>query len=257
MQTFKTYLTESLVNIDSRDVNLLYKPLESIVKELNAMMKTSDRSYQRSLGHTLYDKYKKYTLKENHWKFSSSQLKTPICKKAHEILPVDIFSGIIQTAMYVPSKKEIFVGVSNNAFNYSCLQLDALPQSQKSMMLSEFTEIRIKSTIQHELVHWIDDAMNNQHMSKRSGDHEQFAKHILGGKSHVGLGTIEVQAQVHQINLIRKRVGQVKWDNMSWDKLLDYHSALRSLDNLLGAEWRKIIKHRMAREGILGKNMVR
>ena len=255
MQTFKSFITESMVNIDSRDIHLLYKPLDSIVKALNAMLKTPDRSYQRSLGHTLYDKYSKFVRKQDMFKFSSSLLKSPICKQAHDILPINIYAGIIKTACYIPEYKEIYVGISGNAFNFACLQLDALPQSQKSMMLSEFTEIRIKSTIQHELVHWIDDAMHNQHMSKRAGNHEQFAKHVLGGKNNVGLGTIEVQAQVHQINLIRKKIGQARWDKLSWDKLLDFHSALRSLDNTLGAEWRKIIKHRMAREGILGKNM--
>lgn len=254
MKTFAQFLFESLVKIEQSDIKMIYDPIKAMATDLKTIFKHKTNQELTAAGKKLYDKWEFYTEPRNYMVIDSSRLKSKKCKEAHEILPIKIEVGVVPGASYNPVNKVIRVGVTMAAFKAALLQIDLDMLKQYPVLVREFDELRIKSTIQHELVHWIDDALNNNHMTKNSKTND-FKKYLYGGKRDVGLGYIEIQAQVNQINFIKKKLGTKKWNSITWEEMVVLHPALDSLNTRLGAEWRKIIIPRMAREGILGKNM--
>jgi len=75
---------------------------------------------------------------------------------------------------------------------------------------------------------------------------------------NVNATKIEIQGQIHNIKQLYNKYKNV-WDEISFQDMLDMSSSLLSInDGLKGetnAKWRKELKQRMNREGLLGKKM--
>ena len=129
--------------------------------------------------------------------------------------------------------------------------------SQARTLPMEFTEERIKGSIHHELAHWIDDTMNNRHIYKTL---QGFVKAGKRPRDFVG-SKIEIHAQIHNIKQLYNKFKD-KWDDITFDDLIDMSASLTVVDyKLLGKknyrnkQWRRDLKTRMNREGLLGKKM--
>ena len=196
---------------------------------------------------------------------NTSILTSPDSIKCHELNPciIKINAGI---NYYNPNDKIIGVGVSRNAYNFVIdyangnveAAIDSLTdERQRKALIKEFTEARIKGSIHHELAHWIDDTLNNQHIKARVGKARERNTTNLGGIP-VDATKMEIQAQIHNIKQLYNKHKDV-WDEISFQDMLDFSPPLYSVNNRFTGEtkakWRKELKLRMNREGLLGKNM--
>lgn len=167
---------------------------------------------------------------------------------------------------YAPNNKRIAIGINANAANfiidnggYFQKALNSLNSPQQRHTLSrEFTEEKIKGSIHHELVHWIDDTLNNRHIQKRINKATELGTRDIGG-INVNSTKFEIQAQIHNIKQLHNKYSNM-WDNISFWDMIKMSPSLTSINNQLTGderkEWIRNIKHRMHREGLLGKNMI-
>lgn len=251
MKSFKQFITEKVIEVDKSDIDMIYRPLKVISQDVLKAWQSGNRSV------ALLDAYNKHFLKPNTLlQIQSSKLKSPAAKLANEINPITIHVwNRLSTNHYHPGLKEIHLGFTNNA-SQAIAVIGMIPDNQHKSLHSEFTEIRIKGTIRHELAHWLDNSLNNLHMSKilKAGP-DKFAELLKGGQRDVALGHIEIEAVTATIAEIKRRVKDKKYNQLTWDELMDLHPALNALNNRLGAPWRKKLATRLAREGLLGQNM--
>ena len=162
---------------------------------------------------------------------------------------------------YQPSKRKISVSIHSGAVGFVIeygkgYLADAVNElgirTQKESMQREFTEEKIKGSIHHELAHWIDDTMNNQHIYKRLLTARE------GGNKHVNATKMEIQGQIHNIKQLYNKNKGV-WDEWTFEQLLRNSPTLNKINNelpfKLRDQWVKDIKKRMHRENLLGKRM--
>jgi len=165
---------------------------------------------------------------------------------------------------YNPFKKIISISINKNAlnviFNNNGNLIDAinyLPDEQKKMFKTEFTEEKIKGSIHHELTHWIDDTMHNEHIKNKISKANEFGNYNPDSDSMI-TSKIEIQGQIHNIKQLYNKYKDI-WDKLTFKEMIELSSSLTSIYNKLDydmkKQWLRDIKIRMDREGLLGKNM--
>lgn len=173
---------------------------------------------------------------------------------------------------YNPKSKIIGFGYSRKAFEFVINNTaimtntgnikDAIKylddKSQEKSLSMEFKEESIKASIHHELAHWVDDTLNNKHIESRIDKQIKYNTKDLRGIP-VNASKMEIQGQIHNIKQLYNKYKNI-WDTLSFRDVLDMSPSLNYIDNRLTGEtkikWRKELKLRMHREGLLGKNMV-
>lgn len=197
---------------------------------------------------------------------STEILKTDLAKKAHELNPCDIGINYWKKGwgnFYVPENDIISLTISKGAVEYIrndhmgriSRGIEYLEPSQNAKQLKkEFKEETLKGTIHHELAHWIDDTLHNRHIKKTlSKPHE-----ARWGEKNVNSTFMEIQAQIHNIKQLKNKFEGI-WDAISFDSMIEMSRSLTTVKDMLSGEekreWLKNIYKRMAREGLLGKNM--
>ena len=133
------------------------------------------------------------------------------------------------------------------------------------------------STIRHELTHWLDDSLHNQHLNKKfsrfnadlqkikqaDGDivstrnavDASYKKHVTKGEEDIYLTPLEITPFVNQIQELKRRIGDKKYDKLTWADIMTYMPSLDGLNRRYGAKFRKLMFTRMARENLLTKNL--
>lgn len=245
----ESLLNEKLTNIED-DVDMLYELyFRAGVEEVERTREISGNTFEQTETDT-------------------SILKNEQCIKAHEMNPCTI---IINKASnhYNPNKKVISIAISLQGANYVINEfggnldraISEMDPKQAAMMKREFTEAKIKGSIHHELVHWIDDTFNNQHIKKRID--KNISLHDAGealpfDSVTVNAHYMEIQAQIHNIKQLYNKHSD-EWDTLSFEDMIQLSPTLtntyKSLPYSLKMEWIKKIKMRMFREGLLGKRM--
>lgn len=241
-------LNERLTDIDD-DVNMLYDIyFKDAVDEFDKTKKVTTELFKKR-------------------KADTSILKSEESVKAHELNPCVI--GVNEGGNYYdPNNNYISISANLNAANFILKNDGDLARTQSMMdpeeavkIAKEFTEERIKGSIHHELVHWIDDTMNKGHI-KRLLD-KRVAQSSAGepvkyGKKEINAHYMERQAQIHNIKQLHNKY-ESTWDTLSFKDMIDLSPALMhiyaSLPYDLKMKWVKDIKMRMFREGLLGKKM--
>jgi len=255
--SFKQFLQEKIIHVDSKDIDLIYKPLEPIIREATKILGRGSTLHpdQRGLIEEFGEEYRnKY--KELLQTIPSSRLRSTAAKLATEINPVkiEIFSRHPGN-LYDPRGKVINLGPTNNAVS-GLANIRYVARGSIAALKAEWTELRIKATIRHELTHWLDDSLNNLHMSDIAKTNiQRFGEYLKAGQRDVALGHIEVEAVVSTIAEIKRQLGKNKYEELTWDDLMALHPAIGVLNRELGAPWRRKIASRLARERLLGKNM--
>lgn len=214
----------------------------------------------------------------NYFKLNTSDLVDPICKKAHELNPCVIYINPFKnkslrkssTNHYNPVLKEICITIHTQAFELASVDYPEMEIGKIGLMIKsktfekEFTEEKLKGTINHELAHWIDDSLNNNHIDKtlKSLNKKRAldsASSNPKGLRDINLHTIEIQGIIH--NVLQAKIKYEKeWDEMTFSDLVSIIPSLDNLTNILTKsgdynEWSRKLKTRMAREGLLGKKM--
>lgn len=200
---------------------------------------------------------------------STSDLKTVESIKANEINPciIRINATYKNSNFYSPDGAIIALGVNKSALDYALGEFggdlkatsESLNGNQKVMFFKEFTEDRIKGSIHHELAHWLDDTMNNQHIAKRLKKSYANDSNYSPSGNDVVTTKMEIHGQIHNIKQAYNKFKD-KWDTMTFNDLMSEVPTLNLIYNKLPpnlkTQWLKDLKMRMYREGLLGKNMV-
>lgn len=198
-------------------------------------------------------------------KIDTSILKSSDSVKCHELNPCEIRINPGNN-FYSPTNKIIGIGVPITAYDFVMNNADGNIQMslrylnderQKKSMIREFTEARFKGSIHHELAHWIDDTLNNKHIEARVNKSMKLGTTSLGGIP-VDATRMEIQGQIHNVKQLYNK-HKDEWDEMTFQDLIDLSPSLSNINSKFSgdrkAKWRKELKLRMNREGLLGKNM--
>jgi hypothetical protein len=240
-------INERLTNVDS-DVDLLYdKYFRDDIEIIN------------NTGFIDKKMFKKFEI-------DTSILTSPESIKCHKLNPCVIKINIGRN-FYDPNNAIIGIGYHSGAYDFIMGNADGDikiaseyldDERQKNSLTKEFTEERIKGTIHHELAHWVDDTLNNRHLNKMINKAIKLGTKDFNGVP-VNATKIEIQGQIHNIKQLYKKYSNI-WDSLTFDEMLSMIPSTSYIyskfSNDVKKRWRKDIKLRMHREGLLGKNMV-
>jgi len=249
MLKFKQFLVEKTFRL-GQDVDMIYK---------NYFAK-----YMKDIRSDKWDGRFKVEV------ISSAFLKSADSKKAHKLNPIHIVMNSKNESgnFYNPISKYISLKINDNALeilkqaNMNFNDAGELLSGRKKEWMNDLSENRIKGTIYHELSHWIDDSIHNQHIEKMLiKAHEPGHRDVLKqGSKGVNSSYYEINAQVHAVKQIKRQMSKSKYDSLTFDELVAGSSALTTMTNLnkdAGSydQWRKDLLKRLSREKLLGKSM--
>jgi len=258
MKTFKQYLEEKTFAID-KDVDIIY---DRLFKEIINNIKTN-------AGNAISQ-----TIKQ----LDSNELVSASARKANVINPVTIVGGLDLinpiANYYSPNDKTIHLSIHpgaalmlRNNIGKSIKDLsETIPSHQRRNFISEFTSNKIKSSIQHELSHWLDDTLHNSHITntiKKASDANINTTNKRDRILNRGMGTslvtdYEINAQIHAIKQLKRNNHRI-WDKLSIIDMITLSPSLshiyRSITDSQKSYWIRKLLHRMNRENLLGNYM--
>lgn len=242
-------LTEKLANVDE-DVNMLY----------NKYFKINIDEIERT-GIITTNMFKELET-------STETLKTEESIKGNEINPCRIIiNGFNGRNFYKPMENLISLSINKELVNYCLNKFNGdfqkcamtFEPEQYITFLKMFSEDKIKGTIHHELAHWLDDTLNNQHLTTRVKQHKKMNTRDLNN-TPIEVTKMEIEGQIHNIKQLYNKYKN-EWDNVTLTDVFQHIPSLTKILNKLQSkpeirkQWLKDLVLRMNREGLLGKNM--
>lgn len=206
-----------------------------------------------------------------------------------------IFNDVHKGNLFVPRensksrKDEIYVTIASSVLDSIRLHprlskkelIDEIEerngQSVGITFQQEFRPVRAKASINHELSHWYDNTVRNRHISNRligarniyndeiaAGRSDEIAskrsgRFLFAGNQTPSPSNYEIEAFMSNVRQT-KRANRSKWDSITFDEMLNLippalgikHSTTKTKE---WGKWRRLVLARMAREGLLGRNM--
>jgi endonuclease I len=286
IKLFKEFLVEKLIDVDKKDIDMVFAPLKRLYKDLQAVWKKHGVLSVEELEKQFKEVVSRHVVggSVNHKvikTFSSGQLSSAAAQQAHKINPIKIKVYAIlphgASNSYNMLTKEIVIGLPLSVWEAMAYRLNHIPHHQLAMLTNETSDIRLLSTIRHELTHWLDDSLHNQHLNKKfsrfnadlqkikqaDGDivstrnavDASYKKHVTKGEEDIYLTPLEITPFVNQIQELKRRIGDKKYDKLTWADIMTYMPSLDGLNRRYGAKFRKLMFTRMARENLLTKNL--
>lgn len=278
MKSFRHFITEALLDVDSRDIDMIYAPFVKPCKELQAVW---NKHIDGKITPTTWDKIDKSRMQQDFREviarynlglplkvFDSRELQSAVGKQAHATKPIKILTYLFGywTNTYNPIHNTINICLQMDLYHLMTSKLDLVPASYAQELKNETSDVDMKATIRHELTHWLEDAIHNSHITnaakniqkvKTSGGNWQKTqqKSLWRGEADSYLSPSEINAFVHGIAELKRRLGQEAYDKLTWKDLLALYPSLGGVDYSLGAEFRRKMFTRMSREGLLGPKM--
>lgn len=201
--------------------------------------------------------------------FKSSQLKAKDCKKAHEIIPIDIYCGLYDSSYYNFTKeKKVVVSINQGALDHFVQKIN-IPDTRSYFrrLKNQVNEDRMKASIAHELTHWIDDSLYQlfHHIVGDETDPKKRDNRLTFRTGLMDTTYYEIQAQIHGIQEIKKAYSSEKWNKLSINDLFELYPPLtdvidkvrREFNKEIAYSWIRAILKRLDRENLLGKNMMK
>lgn len=194
--------------------------------------------------------------------FQSKELITPLANKVNNINPVLIKINMGNN-FYNPKNNIISIGYPRLAYKFIMNNANGnieeaskfLDYPQNKQILKEFASSTIKGSIHHELVHWADNILHNNHID---GYLDKTMENPLNIPTPINANYLEIQAQIHNIFQLKKEYKPF-WDEFSFEDLISKSPVLtivyKQLKGSIKQKWKRDIIVRMNREGLLGKNM--
>lgn len=199
--------------------------------------------------------------------YSSDLPDNDVINRANELNPVIIIAHGDRPTSYNPIASVINLTIERGAYRLAkehgsianaarLLSSDVLVQFKL-----EFTESKIKGSIYHELVHWLDDSLRNSHLTNLVNKSAQQQKPSIKNLNFrdVALTPYEREAQIHNIVQLKRDNAEI-WDSLSFEDMIRLNPVLsrifiRGKSQGWLPEWRRFLLKRMHREGLLGKQM--
>lgn len=274
-----SYILQEKIYEIQADVNMIYdKFFKKFVDDVQNNKLEQLSNYESDSALEFYTDFKKWIRSSVEdvlfGGMMTTQLRTPVCIEASKKLPVPIFCGSFNKGsyhMFVKNDPQRLphISISLHSFIFHFLinrvaLVDAVPSKKLKLAKNEITEARVKASIAHELSHWIDNAnydIFDKILGSAQSGEEKSIRMLLGNKN-VNMSYFEIQGQIHGIQQI-KNAYEKDWDTMSISDVFSLYTTLHhiaySLYKKYGKDvfdvWIKFLKKRMAREGLLGKNM--
>lgn len=245
-----------MLDIDKRDINMLFNPLTKYVSILNRAVKQNNEKVVEKFLNKI-QKLKKFKVQDQTIltvkKFSSADLRSTHAQVAHEKNPVEIYVGFPQEqSFYSPLNDVIFLGMPIPLFDFLEDRVGfqkLIKNKYKTTWENLISEREIKLMIRHELTHWIDDTLRNFHITKK------IINRTLTGRDGDSVPSHEVEAIVHQVQELKREFGD-KWEDLSWSDFLEIAPDIKLTLDEVPLFLKPLIK-RMNREGFLTKKMSR
>ena len=252
----QTYLSESIITIDQRDIKILYRPLIKYMRGISQNVKNRNSSalkknlisIRKNGFHINSGSIEMWVLKS----FKSSDLKSKAARNAHKINPIDIHVGFpTNEPFYSPELKTIIVGLP--LANLDPLTDPKIVKEIEDAELYHFfenfsTEIQVKQLIRHELTHWMDDSLRNFHLTKKA------AKGQIKSRDEDVIEYYEVEAIIHQVDQLKKMLGRERFENLTWKHFMKFTPDIKFNIEEQPGFLKKFIK-RMNREGLYTDRM--
>ena len=246
MKNIFSFNEKILYDID-QDVNIIYSYFKS---EINEIKKTGiiKSDYFKTRVITTFD------------------LVSEKSKLAHNKNPCYITLNNNEGNYYKPSNNEsdisnISISVNPNAINYLMEEHDGDIISASKIypiIKEEFKEYKIKGSIRHELAHWIDDTTNNYHISKKLFKTGMINYLNKKGYNNINVSNFEIYSIMQNIYELKMEYND-EWNKLTFIEMLQKNPILKNIYKTLDKKdfefWKKTIKKKMYKEGILGKNM--
>jgi hypothetical protein len=260
MITFDEFLVEALVDISREDINKIYSPLSKFISELAEIIETYPYSWGSGIIDEIISKYSK-TPNLPVKSFNSSVFKSKQAQIAHQSNPitVEVYLHNNRCNSYSPKESKIYIGLTDNLVNF--LRTVAYTKNNqeyikhKNSLFNDINDVKLKSTIRHELTHWIDDSLHNKHISKlivSPSFREKVNQGLANGIDVRYEMPHEITAIVNQIAEIKRRIGDKKYNLLTWVDILEKVPGLKIINDELGVSWRRVIFSRLARENLIG-----
>lgn len=191
---------------------------------------------------------------------NSSIFESSLMREAHKINPVIIdINNRYKYNGYNYIHKILYFGINFDALEFikqhggleNAMRLTNNPESLKS----EFNEYKIKGSIRHELIHYLDDTFTDLFDKRKIFKGKPFPK-----DKDIYADKFEVNATIGNIIEIKRNLDNSEWNKLSFDDLINKSPTLINIKNRLIKsnqynKWKKDILKRMARENLLGNRM--
>jgi hypothetical protein len=201
----------------------------------------------------------------------SSFLKSRDSKKAHKKKPINIRVGMYQDgSFYNPVDKQLQISLNYHAFTtFSNLDFskdkarnDGMLNAQATRFLHEFDYKSVAATVQHELTHYLDDALHNDMIQKVVNRAKEGKVGLKGSKADVNHTEFEINSQIHAMKQLKRDMGKKKYDALNFKTLFQNKASIMSnFKNFRNEdEYTKMVKafvSRLHREKLLPKGLQR
>lgn len=201
--------------------------------------------------------------------YNTSFLNSPLAKKANKLNRCKIFTNI-DGNYYNPVDSIIVMSINDGAINFAKKEFNGNlieaynylkrkdGDNKANNFMNEFSEHKIKGSIHHELAHWIDDTLHNNHIKARANKANELGVGMNKKGLPINADKMEIQGQIHNIKQAKNKYSDV-WDDLTFDELKSLIPTINIVYNQLKGnirdKWVRNLKSRMHREGLLGKNM--
>lgn len=202
-----------------------------------------------------------------------SKMHSPNIKSAMIDHPVTIKTGVFPRGSYFSTtEKTIYISFHQGV--YDLLQQHAgrnkyrelsttIPTPLKKNFEQELNGSKVRSSISHEISHWMRDAKHGRQLTKmvdRANESPSSAGKILNrGTSAIYLSDYEMDALVHGIKQIKRDYDQAEWDSFTLSDLFDKDPAsmtnMNNFNTQQQKQFKKLLLKRLNRERLLGKKM--
>jgi len=206
----------------------------------------------------------------------SNKLKCMESKLANELKPIYIFGGVFTTESKIIFDKKIkdrnYIIISLNKelieiyiksdFDFRKMK-NFISEKEIQIAKNMLKESYVKSMIYHELSHWLNNTLHNDHIEKvvylaKKYDNPELLK--LKTKD-INLTHFEIDAQIHGLKQVYKD-NKLKWDKINIPQLFTIYPSLYSVytdvkdyGKAIVDIWLQTLIKRMNRENLLGKSM--
>ena len=223
-------ITEALLEMDS-DIDRLYdkffKKVIDEINEFNPTFQLVDRIrdlYAKSNGYPLSKLIKDGIITNK--KVIEANNKEPTI-----LYIMTGYGNVYRPRVSSNYQSEIHIDFNDQAYSivksfymgYDNIQgmADALfSGKQRSQFVNEFTPAKIKASINHEFAHFVDDILNNKHLSGKLSISPKFTQYSLANTPFDTY--MEIEGQIHNIKQLKRTLTD-KWDLMTFD---DFFTAL-------------------------------
>jgi hypothetical protein len=150
--------------------------------------------------------------------------------------------------------------LKKHGFNLKNTMYTIADRDEIILFLDDISERKIKGSIYHEMVHWLDNTFNDEFITRlliRSDTNIS----VLNADGKIPQSSYyEVNAQVHAIKQMRRQTNDHIWNSWTWDMLVKNSVVLTMISEKTKdvndyVRWKRALLKRLIRENLIGNNI--